>query len=91
MAWAVGHLDERLDVPRLADVATVSVRTFSRRFREEAGTTPLQWLIAQRVAYARELLESTDLTVESVAHQCGFTDAPTLRRHFARQTAPSTP
>jgi AraC family transcriptional regulator, transcriptional activator FtrA len=70
----------------LADAARMSVRTFSRRFREETGTTPLQWLLAQRVAYARELLETTSLTVETVAHRCGFTDAPTLRRHFARQT-----
>jgi transcriptional regulator GlxA family with amidase domain len=64
----------------------MSVRNFSRRFRAETGTTPLRWLLAQRVARARELLETTNLTVESVAHRCGFTDAPTLRRHFARQT-----
>jgi AraC family transcriptional regulator, transcriptional activator FtrA len=86
MAWALDHLGQRLNLPRLADVGRMSVRNFSRRFREETGTTPLQWLLAQRVAYARELLETTDLTVETVAHRCGFTDAPTLRRHFARQT-----
>ena len=86
MAWALDHLDQRLDLPRLADLANMSVRTLSRRFREETGTTALQWLLAQRVAYARELLETTELTVETVAHRCGFTDAYTLRRHFARQT-----
>jgi Helix-turn-helix domain len=62
------------------------VRNFTRRFRAETGTTPLQWLLAQRVARAQELLETTHLPVEAVAHRCGFTDASTLRRHFARQT-----
>jgi hypothetical protein len=47
---------------------------------------PLQWLLAQRVTRARELLEAQTLTVETVAHRCGFSDAPTLHRHFARQT-----
>jgi transcriptional regulator GlxA family with amidase domain len=86
MAWALDHLDQRLHLPRLAEVASMSVRNFSRRFRAETGATPLQWLLAQRVARARELLETTTLTVETIAHRCGFTDAPTLRRHFARQT-----
>jgi transcriptional regulator GlxA family with amidase domain len=86
MTWALDHVDQRLDVPRLAAEARMSVRNFSRRFRLETGATPLQWLLAQRVAHARELLETTNLTVETVAHRCGFTDAPTLRRHFARQT-----
>ncbi len=86
MAWALDHLDQRLDVPHLAAVAGMSVRTVSRRFRDDTGTTPLQWLLAQRVTHARELLETTDLTVEAVAHRCGFADAPTLRRHFARHT-----
>jgi AraC family transcriptional activator FtrA len=86
MAWALDHLDQHLDVPQLAAAAGMSVRTVSRRFRDETGTTPLQWLLAQKVTHARELLETTDLTVETIAHRCGFTDAPTLRRHFARQT-----
>ena len=86
MAWALDHLDQRVDLPQLAAVAGMSVRTVSRQFRDETGTTPLQWLLAQRVARARELLETTNLTVETVAHRCGFTDAPTLRRHFVRHT-----
>ncbi len=86
MAWAVDHLDQGLDVPGLASMARMSVRNFSRRFRDETGATPLQWLLAQRVTRARELLETTGLTVETVAHRCGFADAPTLRRHFVRRT-----
>jgi AraC family transcriptional regulator, transcriptional activator FtrA len=86
MAWALDHLDRPMDVPGLAAEARMSVRNFSRRFRDETGTTPLQWLLAQRITHARELLETTGLTVETVAHRCGFADAPTLRRHFVRRT-----
>jgi AraC family transcriptional activator FtrA len=85
MAWALEHLNQRLTLPRLAEAARMSSRNLSRRFRQETGTTPLQWLIAQRVEYARTLLETTALTVETIAHRCGFNDAPTLRRHFIRR------
>ena len=50
--------------PRWPATPAVSPRTFARRFREETGTTPLQWLLAQRVLEARRLLEETDLPVE---------------------------
>jgi len=78
--WALDHLDERLDLAGLARHARVSTRTVARRFRAETGTTPLQWVLTQRVLRARELLEQTDLAVEDVAHACGFASAPQLRR-----------
>jgi transcriptional regulator GlxA family with amidase domain len=84
--WALEHLQERLDLARLACNAGVSRRTFARHFRSETGTTPLQWVLAQRVLLARQLLEQTDLPIESVAHACGFSTAPRLRRHFTRAT-----
>jgi AraC family transcriptional regulator, transcriptional activator FtrA len=84
--WALQHLDERLDLARLAGNAGVSPRTFARRFRAETGTTPLRWVLAQRVLLARQLLEQTDQPVERVAHACGFRTAPNLRRHFTRAT-----
>jgi transcriptional regulator GlxA family with amidase domain len=85
--WALDHLDERLDLARLARHAGVSTRTLARRFRAEAGVTPLRWVLSQRVLRARELLEQTDLAIEEVAHACGFASASHLRRHFARATA----
>jgi transcriptional regulator GlxA family with amidase domain len=60
----------------------MSVRTFTRRFREEAGTSPLQWLTRQRIERARHLLESSDLPVERVAAEAGFGTAASLRQHF---------
>jgi AraC family transcriptional activator FtrA len=82
--WAVAHLDRELTVEDLASVARLSPRTFARRFRAATGTTPLQWLLTQRVITAQRLLESTDFAVEQVATRCGFGSAATLRLHFGR-------
>jgi transcriptional regulator GlxA family with amidase domain len=71
----------------MARHAGVSPRTFARRFREETGTTPLQWLLARRVLEARRLLEESDLPVEGVAVAAGFGNAASLRDHFRRATA----
>jgi transcriptional regulator GlxA family with amidase domain len=60
----------------------MSVRTFTRRFREETGISPLRWLAAQRIAYARQLLESTDSSVERVAADAGFGTPASLRQHL---------
>jgi transcriptional regulator GlxA family with amidase domain len=85
--WIVERLDQPLDVEAMARHARVSPRTFARRFREETGTTPLQWLLGRRVLEARRLLEESDLPVEAVAGHFGFVTATALRDHFRRATA----
>jgi len=90
LAWATDHLSEPLSVEQLAAQAHMSPRTFARRFRDETGTTPWQWLILQRLALAEELLENSSLAVEQVAARVGFGGAASLRHHFtaARGTTP---
>ena len=83
--WTLEHLDEDHSVPSLAARARMSERTFARRFTQEVGATPHQWLTSQRVLRARHLLETTDLEVERVAHLSGFGTAAVLRHHFQRQ------
>jgi transcriptional regulator GlxA family with amidase domain len=85
--WALERLSDPLDVAAMSRQAGLSPRTFARRFREETGTTPLQWLLAQRVLEARRLLEDSDLPVEDVAWRSGFGTAASLREHFRRATA----
>jgi transcriptional regulator GlxA family with amidase domain len=83
--WAAERLHEPLDVAAMARHASVSPRTFARRFREETGTTPLQWLLNQRVQEARRLLEETGLPIDAVAWQAGFgTDRLSPLLHAAR-------
>jgi transcriptional regulator GlxA family with amidase domain len=86
-AWAAQRLRDPLTGAALARHAACSERTFARRFRAETGTTPLQWLLGQRVLHARRLLEATDLPVEHVADEAGFGTAASLRSHFRRATA----
>jgi transcriptional regulator GlxA family with amidase domain len=82
--WALEHLHEPLTVDVLARRALLSPRTFARRFRAVTGTTPLQWLLRQRILFAQRLLETTELPVEIVADRCGFGSAAVLRTHFKR-------
>ncbi|GGP46580.1 GlxA family transcriptional regulator [Streptomyces melanogenes] len=81
-AWAAEHLAEPLTLAGLAAHAGMSVRTFSRRFRDEAGSTPGQWLARQRVDLARHFLETTDWPVDVVAHRAGFGTGASLRQHL---------
>jgi AraC family transcriptional activator FtrA len=85
--WAAERLSEPLDIAAMARHASVSPRTFARRFREETGATPLQWLLAQRVLEARRLLEESDLPIDEVAWRAGFGTAASLRDHFRRATS----
>ncbi|GAA0629405.1 helix-turn-helix domain-containing protein [Kutzneria viridogrisea] len=80
--WALAHLHLPLTQSELADHARMSLRTFARRFRDEVGVSPGRWLIQQRVARARELLESSDLPVDRIASQVGFATGTSLRQHL---------
>ena len=84
LAWALSRLDRALPVECLARRAQMSRRNFDRRFREITGTAPAAWLTHQRVLRAQQLLESSRLSVEEVARQCGFSSAAALRPHFRR-------
>jgi transcriptional regulator GlxA family with amidase domain len=81
-AWAVERLAEPLTLERLAGHARMSVRTFTRHFRDETGQSPAQWLLQRRTERARELLEATDLSVTRVARESGFGTAAALRQRF---------
>ncbi|WP_338697661.1 helix-turn-helix domain-containing protein [Streptomyces sp. Q6] len=84
-AWALGHLHEPIQLRDMAEQEAMSVRTFTRRFREEVGVSPGQWLTRQRVERARHLLESSALPIDQVAHDAGFGTAQSMRQHL--QTA----
>jgi transcriptional regulator GlxA family with amidase domain len=80
-AWALEHLDRQPSLRAMAELESVSVRTFTRRFRDEMGVSPGQWITRQRLDRARQLLEETDLSVDRVAHDAGFGTAASLRQH----------
>ncbi|WP_433223988.1 GlxA family transcriptional regulator [Microtetraspora malaysiensis] len=81
-AWMLERLHEPVDLTKLAAHARMSVRTFTRRFREETGLSPARWLTGRRVEQARHLLETTDLSVDEIARKAGFGTAVSLRQHL---------
>ncbi|SLM88540.1 GlxA family transcriptional regulator [Brevibacterium yomogidense] len=88
--WALENLHRSLSLQDFATQATMSVRTFTRRFRAEIGMSARQWLIQQRTERARELLEDSDLPIDEVSERSGFGTSVSLRQHF-RDTLNTTP
>jgi transcriptional regulator GlxA family with amidase domain len=80
--WALDNLHLPLTLADLAGHTQMSLRTFTRRFRDETGISPGQWIIRQRISRARELLEATDLTIDQIAARAGFATAASLRQHM---------
>lgn len=91
LEWAREHLSEPLSLDILADVAKMSRRTFTRRFRDATGTTVTRWLNAERVARAQQLLETADMPIEHISSAVGFGTTLALRQQFSAQlgTSPS--
>jgi transcriptional regulator GlxA family with amidase domain len=84
MRWIHVHLHQPITLERLAKRAAMSTRTLSRRFAEQTGTTPLQWILHARVRRAQQLLETTGHSVEQIATEVGFGSAPAFRERFNR-------
>ncbi|MCK5576217.1 MAG: helix-turn-helix domain-containing protein, partial [Sphingomonadales bacterium] len=72
------------DVDTLAREAGMSVRTLHRRFQEATGLPPAKWVAEERIKHAKDLLETTSLSIEQVAAHCGFGGAEVLRHHFRK-------
>jgi AraC family transcriptional activator FtrA len=89
MDWACARLDQPLSAAALAKKGQMSLRTLARRFEAQAGTTPHQWLIHQRVLAAQRLLETSDASIDRVAELSGFVTAETLRHHFRQRVGTS--
>ncbi|SHE95709.1 helix-turn-helix domain-containing protein [Streptoalloteichus hindustanus] len=84
MAWALENLNQPITLDQLAARATMSARSYLRHFTRATGTTPVRWLIAQRVQASLPLLETTSASVEEIATAVGFDTAVTFRHHFVR-------
>ncbi len=89
LRWLEEHLHDDLALPSIARRAAMSVRSLNRRFREQTGVTPLQWLHRARVRRAQLLLETTAHSVERVATNVGFGSVTAFREHFRRVAATS--
>jgi AraC family transcriptional activator FtrA len=91
MAWALANLTAAITVETLARRAHMSPRTYLRHFARATGTSPIRWLVNQRVQASLALLETTQAPVEEVARAVGFDTPVTYRHHFGQtmKTSPS--
>jgi AraC family transcriptional regulator, transcriptional activator FtrA len=83
------RLSQPLRIGELARLAAMSERTFMRRFRAATGLSPADWVTRARVDAARELLESTALSIDRIAERCGLGTPTTLRHHFRKKVGVS--
>lgn len=82
VVWMERNLKQNLSLSAIARHARMSTRTVSRRFAEQVGLSPAQWVATARVRRAQLLLETTALSIEDLAAEAGFRSASVLREHF---------
>ncbi|MFA1546960.1 GlxA family transcriptional regulator [Actinomadura chokoriensis] len=80
------NLAVRYDLADLADAFNISTRTLLRRFSQETGQSPLEYLRSSRVRRARHLLETTDRTIAAISATVGYRDPGTFAALFAKHT-----
>jgi transcriptional regulator GlxA family with amidase domain len=83
--WVLENLEQDLTVDQLAAQAGMSVRNFSRAFKDDTGSTPADFVEAARLDAARRMLEETGTPLKRVAARSGFHDQNSLRRAFVRR------
>ncbi|WP_410673027.1 GlxA family transcriptional regulator [Amycolatopsis sp. cmx-4-68] len=84
LAWIEENCAAELSLPGIAARVGMSTRTLNRRFREQTGTTPLQWLLRARIRRAQHLLEATAEPVDRIAAEVGFGSPGAFRERFKR-------
>lgn len=82
--WVLENLTEKHTVESLAERATMSPRSFYRRFKETTGITPSRFVSEVRVDAAKRLLEESPMQIKAIATKCGFGDEERMRRTFHR-------
>ncbi len=84
LEWMTVNAGKPLTFKAMASEAGMSARTFARRFREQTGTTPMQWFLSVRLRRAQELLETSRASIDQIATAAGFSSPVTFRSSFRR-------
>jgi len=84
--WIATHYEVSNPVEKMADMSGLSARTFKRRFRSSTGYAPLDYVQTLRIEEAKQMLETTDETIDEIAVEIGYEDPNSFRRLFKRTT-----
>ncbi|GAB7530037.1 helix-turn-helix domain-containing protein [Pseudomonas sp. 3A(2025)] len=89
--WLRAHLQQPHPIDDVAGRLSLSRRTFTRQFKRLTGMTFGDWLLHERLAFARRRLETGNQSIEQIAGECGFGSSASLRQHFVQtfQVSPS--
>ncbi len=87
--WLRQRLDQPVSLAAMAKRAAMSTRTLQREFRATTGESPYSWLLRERIAATRELLEQSSLPLSRIAALTGMNSLESLRYHFRRQVGVS--
>jgi transcriptional regulator GlxA family with amidase domain len=86
LEYIMEYYHEKIDVPDLAAMASLSVKQFERRFKREYGMLPARYIQRIRLDAACQLLAVTDFPVARIGTETGFYDNSHFSRLFARYT-----
>lgn len=84
LSWIEANAHRELTLADIAAAASMSARTLTRRFKDETGQSPMQWVSGVRIRHAQELLETTDYTVDRIAARTGFPTTSNFRLQFGQ-------
>jgi AraC family transcriptional activator FtrA len=90
MDWVRSHPADAHSIASMAERAAMSPRTLQRQFQDATGIGPIEWVVRERIAIVKDLLETSELSLGQVAQRAGFGSEESLRHHF-RRLAATTP
>jgi transcriptional regulator GlxA family with amidase domain len=85
--WIAQHYNEPSPVSAMVRVSGLPERSFKRRFAQATGMPPLEYVHTLRLEEAKQMLESTAASIESIAHETGYEDAGFFSRLFRRKVS----
>lgn len=83
--WLEQHCAQALVIDDVARRFGFGVRNFKRRFKDATGYTPIAYVQTLRLERAKQMLESTRMTLESITYAVGYEDSNSFRRLFQQR------
>lgn len=84
--WLADNYKAATPVATMVEMSGLPERSFNRRFFKATGQSPMDYAQSLRLEEAKQMLETTDLSVEAVAHEVGYEDSSSFSRLFRRKT-----